>query len=460
MSSKIQYVCNNCGSTHSKMMGRCPACGEYGTIEENIIKSDSRERKESSKRRKMSTSARSPSQIDDTEYARLKLFSSELNQVLGGGLIDGTIILLGGSPGSGKTTLSTQIAGDLSNRGEKILYISGEESAQQIKYRLNKFNFSSNNFLILESDNIQDILDEAELTKPRLMIIDSIQTIHSDTLDSTAGTVSQIRECAARLQWFGKNNNISVIIIGHVTKDNTIAGPKILEHLVDVTLYLESDDYGNYRILRSIKNRFGSSPEIGIFEMDNNGLRDVLDPSGVFMSEHSSGISGASIGVMMEGSRGILSEVQSLVDDNEYASPMRSSTGLDRQRMTMIASVLAKHAKVPFYSRNITVNIVGGVFTKDVALDLPMAVAMLSSYLKLSIPVEIAAIGQIDLPGRIRSVPQITQRVQAAAKIGINHFILPSIKGGYSFSKDSGIIVHEIKHVSDLIPLINTISVS
>lgn len=424
------WFCSNCGAESPKWQGRCPACGEWNTMVEERVAPSKKSRTFSPSNHKVSKARPQPvSQIETSEMPRIKLPSAELNRVLGGGLVPGSLVLIGGEPGIGKSTLVLQNI--LSIKSRRILYVSGEESAQQLKMRADRIGRLSDNVYIVCETSLQNIQEHIEDVDPGIVIIDSIQTIASDDIESVAGSVSQVRECAAQLLKFSKESSVPVLIIGHITKEGNIAGPKVLEHIVDAVLQFEGDRQHMYRILRSIKNRFGSTSELGIYEMCQRGLREVTNPSELLLSQTDEELSGIAIGVTMEGVRSFLIEVQALVSTAAYGTPQRSVTGFDSKRMNMLLAVLEKRVGFKLAAKDVFLNIAGGLKVNDPALDLSVICAILSSNVDIAIPHRVCMTGEIGLSGEIRSVTRIEQRIREAEKLGMESIIIPrhNLKG-------------------------------
>jgi DNA repair protein RadA/Sms len=413
--NKTVFICQNCGAESAKWIGRCPSCKEWNTYhEEIIVPASSRETSFLAKQEK-----RRPELLDNIESDekdRQKSGISELDRILGGGIVSGSLILLGGEPGVGKSTLALQLA--LALKSRTILYVSGEESEEQISLRAKRMKDSNPRCYILSETELESILTHSENLKPGLMIIDSIQTITNGMLESSAGSVTQVRECAAQLLKYSKLTGIPIVLIGHITKDGTIAGPKVLEHIVDVVLYFEGDNNYVYRILRSVKNRFGSTSEIGIFEMLETGLKEVANPSEMFINQHTEALSGVSIAATVDGIRPFLIETQALVSSAVYGTPQRSSTGYDTRRLNMLLAVLEKRAGFRLGIKDVFLNIAGGLKVNDPAIDLAIIGSVLSSNLDIPIGREICFAGETGLSGEIRPVSRIDQRIREASKMG------------------------------------------
>lgn len=423
------WFCSNCGAQSSKWAGRCPACGEWNTlVEERVV--ETRGKSITGVTRLTSTSKPTPiSQIEKNVEERIKLPSKELNRVLGGGLVKGSIVLIGGEPGIGKSTLVLQNL--LAIRSRRILYVSGEESATQLKMRADRIGHATDNCIIFCETSLESILEQVKAVKPDMLVIDSIQTIASETLEAVAGSVSQVRECAAALLRLAKETDIPVLIVGHITKEGSIAGPKVLEHIVDAVLQFEGDRQNMYRILRPIKNRFGSTSELGIYEMCRNGLREVTNPSEVMLSHSDEELSGMTVGVTIEGIRPFLIEIQALVSSAAYGIPQRSVNGFDSKRMNMLLAVLEKRVGFKLAQKDVFLNIAGGFKVSDPALDLPVICAILSSNVDMPVSKRTAMAGEIGLSGEIRPVMRLEQRIVEAEKMGMEQMIVPchNLKG-------------------------------
>lgn len=431
MASKIKtaYVCSNCGYDSAKWLGKCPSCGEWNTFVEEKIQINAK-----GSRSKRGYVERSKpvklSEIESLDEPRLPMPSKELNRVLGGGLVAGSLTLIGGEPGIGKSTLLLQNI--LSIRNRTILYVSGEESATQLKLRADRLGKLADNTYILCETSLDGIFTQIENVKPQLVVIDSIQTIASAEIESAAGSVSQVRECAAALLRYAKENNVPVILVGHINKDGAIAGPKVLEHIVDTVLQFEGDRQYLYRILRAIKNRFGSTNEIGIYEMVQRGLKEVTNPSEMLLSENRvEEMSGITIGVTTEGARPFLVEIQALVSSAAYGTPQRSVTGFDQRRLNMLLAVLEKRARFRLAQKDVFLNVAGGLKISDPAMDLAVVAAIMSSNFDVSISRTSAFIGEVGLSGEIRTVTRVDQRVAEAQKLGFKRVFVPrgNLKG-------------------------------
>lgn len=429
---KSVFFCQNCGNESSKWLGRCPACGEWNTFVEEVVN-----KAPSSSTIKKGVSIVSASDertrpvlienIEVTQEVRFDTKCAEFNRVLGGGLVPGSMVLIGGEPGIGKSTLVLQVV--LNIEGKKTLYVSGEESLNQLKMRAERLGSYANKQCYFVSDNsLERIFTHIKNVQPELLIIDSIQTIETELVESAAGSVSQVRECAALILRYAKESNTPVLMIGHITKDGTIAGPKILEHIVDTVIQFEGDQHYMYRILRAIKNRFGSTSEIGIFEMQHSGLREVSNPSEMLMSHNNLGLSGTAIGAMIEGIRPLLIEVQALVSTAAYGTPQRSATGFDARRLNMLLAVLEKRVGFKLSQKDVFLNIAGGLKVSDPALDLAVISAILSSNMDIAIDPSVCLAGEIGLTGEIRPINRIEQRISEAEKLGFKKIVIPRFK--------------------------------
>lgn len=448
--TKSVYVCSNCGNDSPKWLGKCPVCGEWNTYVEEIIAKDNKRNHNSV----FETPKAKPILLRDVtvgEEPRLDLKDEELNRVLGGGLVPGSLILLGGEPGIGKSTLILQTVLGLDTLN--TLYVSGEESARQLKLRADRINSQNNNCYIVCETNLEQIFVHIQNSNPDLVIIDSIQTIFSDTVESSPGSISQVRECSAAILKFAKETNTPVVLIGHINKEGNIAGPKVLEHIVDTVLQFEGDQHYMYRILRSIKNRFGSTAELGIYEMRQNGLRQVNNPSELLLTQNHEGLSGVAIAAAIEGVRPFLIETQALVSTAAYGTPQRSATGFDIRRMNMLLAVLEKRAGFKLIQKDVFLNIAGGLKVNDPAIDMAVISAVLSSSLDISIERHICMAGEVGLSGEIRPVNRIEQRILEAEKLGFSKILIPhnNLKG---FTSKVKIEIHQIRKVEEAFRLL------
>lgn len=422
MKVTTEYICSNCGAKAPQMLGRCPVCGEWGTYEESTVAPAAGNKRGISPR-----GSAQPQRIQDitaTEEMRIDMQSAELNRVLGGGLVPGSLVLLGGEPGIGKSTLALQV---LMRMGERrTLYASGEESAKQLKLRAERLAGSPDNLYIMAETSLERILESVTDLQPDLVVIDSIQTIGTEAIEASIGSLSQVRECAARILQYAKEKNVPFIIVGHINKEGSLAGPKVLEHIVDTVLQFEGDQHYIYRILRAQKNRFGSTSELGIFQMEQDGLREVTNPSELLLSSNREGLSGIAIAAAVEGVRPLLIEVQALVASAAYGTPQRSSTGFDGRRLNMLLAVLEKRVGFKLLQKDVFVNIAGGLRVNDPAIDLAVLAAVLSSNMDVALDTNICLTGEVGLSGEIRPVNRIDQRIREAEKLGFDQIIIPA----------------------------------
>lgn len=419
----IQYVCSSCGAKAPQLLGRCPVCGEWGTYEEEVIEKG--RGVEVSRTRNIGSNL--PQRLQDvvaTNEMRIDMCNGELNRVLGGGLVPGSLVLLGGEPGIGKSTLALQVLMQMGER--KTFYASGEESAKQLKLRAERLAGNAENLYISAETSLERILEQVKAIEPEIVVIDSIQTIGTDAIDASIGSLSQVRECAARILDFAKTRNVPFIIIGHINKEGSLAGPKVLEHIVDTVLQFEGDQQYMYRILRAQKNRFGSTAELGIYEMRQDGLREVTNPSELLLSTAREGLSGIAIAAAVEGVRPFLIEVQALVSSAAYGTPQRSSTGFDGRRLNMLLAVLEKRVGFKLLQKDVFLNIAGGLRVQDPAIDLAVLAAVLSSNMDIALDPSTCLCGEVGLAGEIRSVNRIEQRIAEAQKLGFKRILIPA----------------------------------
>jgi len=421
--TKTTFFCQNCGAESPKWVGKCSSCGQWNTfVEEVVQKAAAKEHWAVPDRQATKVQPKKISEIELGELRRVDTHDQELNRVLGGGLVPGSIVLLGGEPGIGKSTLLLQVA--LQMKNQRVLYVSGEESEQQIRMRSERLNLEMSETFVLTETNTQKIAQAIHQIQPSVLIIDSIQTMQTEMVESTAGSVSQIRECAGEFHKYAKQSNTPVLLIGHITKDGSLAGPKILEHMVDSVLQFEGDRNYGYRILRSVKNRFGSTSELGIYEMQSTGLRQVSNPSEILLSHRDQMLSGIAIGSTMEGMRPMLIEIQALVSTAAYGTPQRSTTGFDGRRLNMLLAVLEKRAGFRLGTKDVFVNIAGGIKVDDPAMDLAVVCAILSSNEDIEIDDKTCFAAEVGLSGEIRSVNRIEQRITEAEKLGFERIII------------------------------------
>lgn len=426
---KIAYVCSNCGQESAKWIGKCPSCGQWNTFKEIRIANDTGSMAAKNAAHAVRSSITNKNkplflhEISAKDELRIDMHDDELNRVLGGGLVPGSIVLLGGEPGIGKSTLTLQTILHMNER--RILYVSGEESAHQIKMRAERIGGNSEVMILCET-SLESIFDNIKEVKPELVVIDSIQTISTSDVESSPGSITQVRECATALLRFAKTSGIPVILIGHINKEGTLAGPKILEHIVDTVIQFEGDQHYMYRILRSIKNRFGSTSELGIYEMQQNGLRQVSNPSELLLSQDHEGLSGVAISSAIEGVRPFLVETQALVSSAAYGTPQRSATGFDQRRLNMLLAVLEKRVGFKLMQKDVFINIAGGLRVTDLAMDLSVIAAVLSSNVDTAIEAGWCMAGEVGLSGEVRPVNRIEQRIAEAEKLGFAHMIIPA----------------------------------
>lgn len=426
MATKVKstYICSECGYESPKWSGQCPGCRAWNTMNEELVSASKSSNAVFSASKKSFEGVLSVNDIDTCDELRYKTGIGELDRVLGGGLVRGSVVLLSGDPGIGKSTLLMQVCGTFCN-DKKVLYVSGEESAKQLKLRAERLSVSGDSLLVMTETDVETVCEYIKLNKPDVVMIDSIQTMNHAEIQSSAGSVTQVRECTNMLLRVGKSLDIPVIIVGHVNKDGAIAGPKVMEHIVDAVLYFEGERNYAYRILRAVKNRFGSTNEIGVFEMNDTGLSEVENPSAALLSERNTNVSGNCISCVMEGSRPVLAEVQSLVATSGYGNARRMSTGFDFNRLNLIIAVLEKRLGYRLSAMDVYLNIVGGLRLDEPAADLSVALALVSGFTDKPVPDDVVAIGEIGLSGEVRSVSRITARINEAARLGFTRCIVP-----------------------------------
>lgn len=442
---KTAFFCQNCGTQSPKWVGKCPSCGEWNTFVEEVVQKSTEGLKPSASTRM--SKPRLISDLNAGDHQRIPIVDQELHRVLGGGLVPGSLILFGGEPGIGKSTLMLQLA--LKQLNLSVLYVSGEESEEQIKMRVERLGFDNPRCLVLMETALENILLHLEDTQPDLLIIDSIQTLTSSGIESSPGSVSQVRECTTKLMKFAKESGTAVFLIGHITKEGTLAGPKVLEHMVDCVLQFEGDRHHIYRLLRTSKNRFGSTNELGIYEMQGTGLREVSNPSEILINAQSEQLSGTAIAATMEGLRPLLVEIQALASTAVYGTPQRSTTGFDIRRLNMLLAVLEKRCGFRLGMKDVFLNIAGGIRLEDPAMDLAVITAILSSSEDLVVPSSICFAGEVGLSGEIRPVTRIEQRVNEAAKLGFKEIYISKFNKS-SDIKNAEIKVHRISKVEEL----------
>jgi len=421
--TKSVYICQQCGNESPKWLGHCTCCDQWNTYVEFTVKAAS------ARTSPASVPVQELSELPANSIPRIPLPMAEFNRVLGGGLVPGSMVLVAGDPGIGKSTLLLEVAGVIAGREEKVLYVSGEESVHQIKIRAGRLGVRGEGLYILPETELETIVERGKELSPRLVIIDSIQTVYQSGLNSTAGSVAQVRECTSRLMQWAKSTNTPVFIVGHVTKDGSIAGPHTLEHIVDVVLYLEGERFSSYRLLRSVKNRFGSTNEVGVFEMRDRGLVEIENPSEVFLAQRPEGAVGSVIVPTLEGTRPLLVEIQALTSPTVFGMPRRNANGVDYNRLLMIAAVLTKRTRIPLGTQDIIVNVAGGIKVNEPAADLGIALAMASSARNARVNPGLVAIGEVGLSGELRAVSQLEKRLSEAAKLGFKACLLPPVKG-------------------------------
>ncbi|MEI8306558.1 MAG: DNA repair protein RadA [Chloroflexales bacterium] len=447
--SRTIFVCQQCGAQQSRWMGKCPDCGTWDSFVEQV-----ETKQPSGKVRESGVVGVRPQRLRDVSvggFERLPILGEEFTRVLGGGLVPGSVVLIGGDPGVGKTTLLSQVAAQFAADIGPALYVSAEESAQQIKLRAERLGMTADDLYVFSENSLDTILEQIRELRPKLVVIDSIQTVYLEELSSAAGSVSQVREGALRLMHMAKELHIPVFLVGHVTKEGTIAGPRVLEHIVDVVLYLEGDRFHQYRLLRGVKNRFGSTNEVGVFEMQGDGMREVLNPSAVFLAERSVGTPGSAVAVMMEGTRPLLVEVQALTSNTSNPQPRRTTNGFDINRLLMLVAVLTKRVGMPLFNQDIYVNIVGGLRISEPAADLAVAMAITSSFRNQPIAADMVLLGEVGLSGELRSVSQIDRRISEAVKLGFHHAVLPSVS---QVSPPNGSTLIPARALADVVDLI------
>ncbi|MGI6588179.1 MAG: DNA repair protein RadA [Peptococcia bacterium] len=447
--NKSKFVCQQCGFETLRWFGRCPECGEWNTLVEEVVKTTSGKQSIKTK-----IQPQSLLQIEGLAVERLNLGMSELNRVLGGGLVLGSIVLLAGDPGIGKSTLLLQAANYVAQRTDKVLYISGEESVEQIKMRASRLGLQAENLFLWAETDLYLLEEEIEALQPSLVIVDSIQTVLSRELTSSLGSIGQIKEATSRLAALVKGLNIPLIIVGHVTKEGSIAGPRVLEHMVDTVLYFEGERHHQYRILRAIKNRFGSTFELGVFEMQNNGLVEIINPSQAFLAERPTASPGSVVVASIEGTRPLLIEIQALVSHSAFGQPRRMATGADYNRVNLLMAVLEKRVGLNLSQQDAYVNIVGGIKIQEPALDLAIAVALVSSLKNRPCLPNLVVMGEVGLTGEIRSIPFVEKRLHEAKKLGFSHCLIPyGSKLSCSHNQDKSLEIIEVKTLKEALDI-------
>ncbi len=452
--TRSKFVCQNCGKQTPRYMGRCPACGEYNTMVEEFTEV-TRVGGRTTTRERVVLPHSQPQRLTEVntyERPRMQVPIGEFNRVLGGGIVPGSIILIGGEPGIGKSTLLLQTCAALAQHVGRVLYVSGEESVQQIKMRADRMDLLADDLFLLTETNLADIFEQVNRIEPAILIVDSIQTIYTEESESSPGSVSQVRECASRLQMLAKTTGTSVFMIGHVTKEGAIAGPRVLEHIVDTVLYLEGDPFQAYRLLRSVKNRFGATSEIGVFEMSGLGMVEVPNPSEVFLAERVLNAPGTSIAVTMEGTRPLLVEIQALTSPTTFGNPRRTPNGMDINRLLLISAVLTKRLGLKLHEQDVFINVVGGMKVDEPASDLAMALAIASSYYEKASPSDMAFVGEIGLSGELRAVSQLPARVNEAAKLGFQRVMIPRMRRKHP-ELPEGVKLIEVRNIGEAIAI-------
>ena len=452
--AKSVFFCLNCGAESTKCMGHCPQCGEWNTLVEEIIKETKHSRTPSRGVGNQTTKPTALPDIEISSIARVSTTFGEIDRVLGGGIVPGALMLLGGDPGIGKSTLLLQVSQKVADTVGTVLYASGEESQLQLKLRAERLHINSERLQVIADTDLDHILEQADAMTPSLLVIDSIQTMYTGDIDAAPGSVSQVRECTSRLLRFCKERNIPTVIIGHVTKEGNIAGPRMLEHMVDVVLYFEGERSYQFRILRSIKNRFGSTSETGIFAMVEEGLQELSNPSASLLAERSDEESGSAVMIYLEGVRPILVEVQSLVVTTAFGMPRRTAIGYDLNRLIVLLAVLEKRCGFTLGNKDVYVNVIGGLKVNEPACDLSMAVAIVSNLKNRIVPTDMVILGEVGLTGNVRSIPRIEQRINEAKKLGFKKFIIP--EGNYKQIKDndSSIKIRGVKSIQEAMQLV------
>lgn len=420
--SRTVYTCQNCGKTALREMGRCPGCGEWNTMIEEVVAAPQASGRQMAGAR---SEPRRLSEIEGDPWERLSLPMEEFSRVLGGGVVPGSLILMAGDPGIGKSTLLLDVTALMADTSGPALYVSGEESARQIKMRAERLGITTDNLFLVTETNLDVIMGHVRDIQPRVLVVDSIQTTYNDALDSSPGNVGQVKDCAMAFQQLAKDSGIAVFLVGHVTKEGSIAGPRVLEHIVDTVLYLEGDAFQAFRLLRSVKNRFGATSEVGVFEMQGDGMVEVLNPSEAFLAERMVNAPGSSIVVTMEGTRPLLAEVQALATSTSFTNPRRTANGIDFNRLLLITAVLTRRVGIRLSDEDVFVNVIGGLKIDEPAADLAIALAIASSAKDRPLPADLAVVGEIGLSGELRAVSQLPVRLNEAAKLGFRRVLIP-----------------------------------
>ncbi len=452
--ARTQYVCSECGHSQAKWSGRCSHCGEWNTMVETRLGTDTTAPTRKGYAFPGQEEPLAITEIGDDTLPRMALPMPELGRVLGGGIMPGGVVLISGDPGIGKSTLLIQMAAAIAKGGATVLYVSGEESAHQIKQRASRLGIANERLYLLADVNLDNIIAQVERLQPGLVIIDSIQAVYLPAYQSSAGSVTQVRECAALLSRLAKARNIPLFLVGHVTKEGSLAVPRVLEHMVDTVLYLEGDRFHSYRVLRSVKNRFGSTNEVGVFEMKAEGMVEVINPSEIFLAERLPNASGSAIAVPMEGTRPLLVEVQALASTTSFPQPRRTANGVDFNRLLLITAVLAKRVGLPLGDQDVFVNVVGGLKISEPATDLAIAVAITSSMRNRPVAADMVFLGEVGLSGELRSISQLSRRLGEAYKLGFTSAIVPRRVGKRDGSElPDGMVIHEARSLGQAIEL-------
>jgi len=449
--TRTVYVCQNCGRTSPREMGRCPSCGEWNSMVEEVVEPSVSAGQQAAGTRSL---PRRLSEIEGDPWERLPLPVEEFARVLGGGVVPGSLILIGGDPGIGKSTLLLQITALMADYSGPVLYVSGEESARQVKMRAERLGITTGNLYLVTETNLGTILAHVESLRPRVLVVDSIQTTYSDMLESTPGSVSQIRHCAASFQQIAKDTGIAIFLVGHVTKEGSIAGPRVLEHIVDTVLYLEGDAFQAFRLLRSVKNRFGATSEVGVFEMRGDGMVEVKNPSEAFLAERMVNAPGSSIVVTMEGTRPLLAEVQALATLTSFANPRRTANGVDFNRLLLLTAVLTRRVGIRLSEQDVFVNVIGGLKIDEPAADLAIALAIASSVKDVPLPADLAVVGEVGLSGELRAVSQLPARLNEAAKLGFRRVLIPKTARRSGEPLPGGVEAIAVRSLSEAIDVV------
>ena len=443
------WFCKECGYESKKLMGKCPGCGNWNSFESELVTKSKKSKTGLVKSLSEKHTAKKLEEISIDDSHRIDTGLTELNRVLGGGLVAGSIVLLGGDPGIGKSTILLQICDSLSNEGQ-VLYVSGEESESQIKMRAERIGVKSKNLSILSENELETVEDEISRVKPKIIIVDSVQTISRCDMSSAAGSVSQVREVAASFTYIAKTTGAAVFLVGHVTKEGSLAGPRVLEHIVDTVLYFEGDRYESYRVLRAVKNRFGSTNEIGVFEMKNEGFEQVTNPSGLFIGEESTNQPGCGVACILEGTRPVLVEIQSLVSETSFGNPRRMAAGIDTNRLALLSAVIEKKAGMRFGNQDIFLNVVGGLKIEERSTDLLVVLLLVSSLRNKPLQESMAVIGEVSLTGEVRPVSNIEKRISECKKMGFKKIMIP-LSSSKNLKKDNEIEILTVKTIQEAI---------